>query len=50
MFNMLQLGSILHKHGVSIHFYADDTQIYLSIKRNNSTAIISILQCLEEVK
>ncbi len=32
------------------HFYTDDTQIYLPIKRNNSTAITSLLQCLEEVK
>ncbi len=35
---------------MSFHFYADDTQIYLPIKRNNSTAITSLLQCLEEVK
>ncbi len=47
---MLPLGSILRKHGVSFHFYADDTQIYLPIKRNSSTAITSLLQCLEEVK
>ncbi len=47
---MLPLGSILRKHGVSFHFYADDTQIYLPIKRNNSTVITSLLQCLEEVK
>ncbi len=48
--HMLPLGSIQQKHGVSFHFYADDTQIYLPIKRNNSTAITSLLQCLEEVK
>uniref|UniRef100_A0A8C2BTF1 Reverse transcriptase domain-containing protein n=1 Tax=Cyprinus carpio TaxID=7962 RepID=A0A8C2BTF1_CYPCA len=47
---MLPLGSILRKHGVSFHFYADDTQIYLPVKKNNSTAITSLLQCLEEVK
>ncbi len=35
---------------MSFHFYADDTQIYLPIKRNNSTEISSLLQCLEEVK
>ncbi len=49
-FYMFPLGSILRKHGVSFHFYADDTQIYLPIKRNNSTVITSLLQCLEEVK
>ncbi len=47
---MLPLGSILRKHGVSFHFYTDDTQIYLPIKRNNSTAITSLLRCLEESK
>ncbi len=47
---ILPLGSILRKHGMSFHFYADDTQIYLPIKRNNSTEISSLLQCLEEVK
>ncbi len=46
----LNLNLILRKHGVSFHFYADDTQIYLPIKRNNSTVITSLLQCLEEVK
>ncbi len=40
--HMLPLGSIQQKHGVSFHFYADDTQIYLPIKRNNSTAITSL--------
>ncbi len=35
---------------MSFHFYADDTQIYLPIKRNNSTVITSLLQCLEEAK
>ncbi len=47
---MLPLGSNLRKHGVSFHFYADDNHIYLPIKRNNSAAIISLLQCLEDVK
>ncbi len=47
---MYPLGSIPCKHGVSFHFYADDTQIYLPIKRDNSAAITSLLQCLEEVK
>ena len=47
---MLPVGYILRKHGVSFHFYADDTQIYLPVKKNNSTAITSLLHCLEEVK
>ncbi len=47
---MLPLGSILRKHGVSFHFFADDTHINLPIKRDNSAMITSLLQCLEEVK
>lgn len=47
---MLPLGTILRKHGVPFHFYADDTQIYIPIKRNNPAAINLLLLCLEEVK
>lgn len=47
---MLPLGSILRKHGLSFHFYADDTQIYLPIKRNDPSALSTLLRCLEEVK
>ncbi len=34
---------------MSFHFYADDTQSYLPIKSNNSTAKTSLLQCLADV-
>ncbi len=47
---MLPLGPILRRHGVSFHFYAGDTQIDLPIKRNDPSAFISLLKCLEEVK
>ncbi len=47
---MLPLGSILRRHGVSFHFYADNTQIYLPIKRKDPffSAFTSLLKCLEE--
>ncbi len=38
---------ILHLYDLIQHFL---TQIYLPIKRDNSAAITSLLQCLEEVK
>ncbi len=47
---MLPLGSILRRHGVSFYFYADDTQIYLPIKRNYPSARGTLLRCLDEVK
>ena len=30
---LLPLGSILRKHGISFHFYADDSQIYVPLKK-----------------
>lgn len=45
------LGSILQKHGASYHIYADDTQYYLSIKRNSNWDTISsqIEACISDV-
>jgi len=47
---MLPLGTILRKHSVSFHLYADDTQIYIPFKKNDPAALNSLLLCLEEVK
>ncbi len=41
---------ILRKFGVSFHFHADDNQIYLPIKRNDPSALLTLLSCLDEVK
>ncbi len=47
---LLPLGTIFRKHGVSFHCYADDTQIYLPLKRNKHAALESLFACLDEVK
>ena len=46
---LLPLGSILRKHGISFHCYADDCQIYFPIKKKTPT-LQPLLLCLEEIK
>lgn len=45
---LLPLGSVIRKHGISFHCYADDIQMYLTIKKNASVS--SLLECLDDVK
>jgi len=52
LFNLytLPLGSVLTKHGVSFHLYANDTQIYLPLKRDDKHALKLLLDCIDELK
>ena len=40
---MLPLGSILRKYGISFHMYADDTQIYLPLRRRDTNSLKMLL-------
>lgn len=46
---LLPLGTIFTKYGLSFHCYADDTQVYLPVKRNHAE-LESFKSCLEEIK
>ena len=47
----IPLGRIIQKHNLNYHFYADDTQLYLSIEPHDvNDLIFSVEKCIEEVK
>lgn len=47
---LLPLGSILRKYGISFHCYADDSQIYVPLKRKNDNSVGQLLDCLDDIK
>ena len=47
---MLPLGQIIRKHGINFHCYADDTQLYLSVKSDEVTQLSKIDACLLDIK
>jgi len=48
--NMLPLGNIIRKHSIKFNCYADDTQLYLSIKPEESNQLAKIQACLKDIK
>ena len=47
---MLPLGSIIARHNLSFHCYADDLQIYLPVKPNSNSAQCSLFDCIADIK
>uniref|UniRef100_A0A8C5AN71 Reverse transcriptase domain-containing protein n=1 Tax=Gadus morhua TaxID=8049 RepID=A0A8C5AN71_GADMO len=47
---LLPLGSILRKHGISFHCYADDSQIYIPLRKAEAYSIKPLLDCLQDIK
>ncbi|XP_037548511.1 uncharacterized protein LOC119425058 [Nematolebias whitei] len=47
---LLPLGHLLRKHGISFHFYADDSQIYVPLKQGKHHSLKQLLGCMAEVR
>jgi len=47
---MLPLGDIIRKHGISFHCYADNTQLYISSKPNETYQLTKLTECIADIK
>ncbi|TWW61009.1 AP2-associated protein kinase 1 [Takifugu flavidus] len=47
---MLPLGNITRQHGINFHCYADDTQLYLSMKPEETEKLVKLQTCLKDIK
>ena len=47
---MLPLGNIIRKHNIHFHCYADDTQLYLSMRPDEINQVVQLQECLRDIK
>ena len=46
---MLPLGTILSKHSISYHSYADDTQMYISLSSDDLSPVSRMVDCINDI-
>src|SRR4029434_484030 len=46
---MLPLGSVIRRHNIDYHSYADDTQLYISVTPNNYSSIVCLVNCIADI-
>ncbi len=47
---MLPLGNIIRKYRISFHCYADDTQLYISTRPDETSKLSKLTECVKNVK
>ncbi len=47
---MLPFGNIIRKYGINLHFYAYDTQLYITTRPDKTSKLSRLTECVNNVK